>query len=194
MLYFKNGFKYELIVADGGSNDGTLQYLYSLGNGIRIVEQGKLIGVVRTLNQCIKICDGNYVFPVADDTIIIPNTIQNICSFMDRHKQFGMVGPKMQETKYNNLHNVFNWVKPFYMVTPKSFIIRKTVLEEIGFLDEGFRTYYIDVDLPLTVLSKGYSVCVSREVGVIHKRIEDVNVKSDDDFVYINKSVERVKI
>ncbi len=168
-----NDLDYEVIVVDGGSNDGSIKYLKSLKDSIILIEQTELIGVVKTLNICFKICKGEYVFPVADDFIIYPNVIENICCFMDEHSNMGLVGPKNQETKYNNLHNILNWGSPYWIFSPKTFIIRKSVLEEIGYFDEKFRTYYIDVDFPLMVLICGYSICVSRDVGVVHYRLHD---------------------
>ena len=74
---------------------------------------------------------------------------------MEREKQIGLVGPKMQETKYGNLHNILLWVKPYWILSPKIFILRATVLKEIGYFDEHYRTYYIDTDVPLMVLKYG---------------------------------------
>ncbi len=172
------GFKdypYEIVIADGGSTDGTLEYLRGLDN-IRLIEQGKLTGVVKACNECFKIAKGDFVLSINDDFELIPDVIIKSCKLMTKDKQIGMVGPKTQETKYGNLHNILLWGKPYWIYSPKIYIFRAPVLKEIGYYDENLRTYYQDVDTPLMVLQKGYTIAVTREVGIIHYRLHDQKV------------------
>ena len=41
---------------------------------------------------------------------------------MEKHKQIGIVGPKLRETKYGNLHNILLWGKPYWIYSPKVYI------------------------------------------------------------------------
>ena len=64
-------YPYELIVADGGSDDGTIEYLKNIGD-LKLIEQKKLTGTVKAFNECFKIAKHDYILPLSDDVTIIP--------------------------------------------------------------------------------------------------------------------------
>jgi len=168
-------YEYEVVIADGGSTDGTLDYLKSLDN-VLLIEQGKLTGAVKAANECFRKASGDFIFLATDDFEIFPNVIIKTCEIMAQEPQLGLVGPKMQEIKHGNLHNVLLWLHPYWIVSPKIFIFQRKVLQEVKYFDEMFRTYYADVDIPLGVLKLGYSIAVTRDVGIIHHRIQDQKI------------------
>ena len=176
-------YPYEIVVADGGSTDGTLEYLRKLDD-INLIEQGKLTGAIKAYNETFHKAKGDYIFGFNDDMVIFPEVIVNSCKLMDNDEQIGIVGPKVQETKRGNLHSILLWGKPYWIYSPKIFIIRLSVLKEIGYFDECFRTYYVDVDLPLTFLKMGYTIAVTRRVGIVHLRVndEDVNIAKEKNY------------
>jgi len=202
-----NGFEnypYEVIVADGGSTDGTLEYLRELDN-IKLIEQGKLTGVTKACNICFKVASGNYVTSLNDDFEMYPDVLVKACKLMDKEKEIGMIGPKMQETKYGNLHNVLLWVKPYWTLLPKIFLFRSSVLKEIGYYDEHYRAYFQDVDTPLMVLKLGYTIISTRDTAITHYRIQDEDVnrsksinlevlKDNSDFEYLHKKFNDLEI
>jgi len=48
----------------------------------------------------------------------------------------------------------------------------------MGYQDETYRTYHIDVDDPLSVLNLGYTIMFAREIGVIRNRVYDFDSKA----------------
>ena len=53
---------FEIIIADGGSTDGTIKYLNKLATisgNIKVIEQGKLIGVAKAFYDCRNYLDNN---------------------------------------------------------------------------------------------------------------------------------------
>ena len=166
-------YPYEVIIADGGSTDGTLEYLRDLDK-IKLIEQGKLIGTVKAVNACLEIAKGDYIFTANDDFVIVPDVLIKCCKFMDREKQIGFVAPKIQEPRYGNLPGVT--VKKYWILLSKIGIFRASVLKEINYFDENYRTYYVDDDNFLSVMKLGYTTIFSREVGVIHYRVRDENI------------------
>jgi len=165
-------YPYELIIADGGSTDGTIEYLENLGNdNLTLIKQGKLVGASRAWNACFKKAKNEYVFWPCDDYIINPNVILNCCKIMDKYPEIGLASPKFIEATLSNFPNIGSW--QYLIVLSKTHVFRNSVLKEIGFFDDNFKTYYIDVDSHIAVLNLGYTTLFTREVGIIHNRFFD---------------------
>jgi len=89
---------------------------------------------------------------------------------MDEEKQIGCVAPKQQEPTYGNLSGLSIRIDQYGLLLPKTIIFRASVLKEIGYFDEKFRTYFIDDDSSLSVLKLGYTLIFTREPGLINFR------------------------
>lgn len=206
-----DNYPYEIIVADGGSTDGSLEYLKSLDN-IKLIEQKKLTGTVKAFNECFKTAKYEYLLPLSNDLIVLPKIIIKACNLMDNEKQIGLVAPKLQEPTYGNLAGVTNRIDQYQVLLPKIFIFKSSVLKEINYFDENFRTYFIDDDSPLSVLKLGYTIIFTKGIGIRHSRVKDeeLNVsraitlsklRSEEEYNYFNnkwkpleKSIKKYKL
>lgn len=160
------GFTYELIIIDGGSTDGTVEYLKE--EKIDFIPDIK--GCVYATNLCFYKANSDLVLSLNDDMDIVPSTIKKCIELFKKDNMLGLVAPKMIEDKYNNYPNV--QVDKSGFVLSKVYIVRKSILEKIGFNDEHFKKYLIDLDIHFNFLDNGYHTCVSRSVGVVHHRCE----------------------
>jgi GT2 family glycosyltransferase len=190
-----NGFKnedypYEIIIADGGSTDGTIEYVKSLGDIHLIEQKGELTGAVKACNVCFRAAKGKYITIGTDDFIFVPKTVVKACKLMDKEKQIGLVSPKLQEPTYRSLHWITLKMKRFWAVIPKMFIVRSSVFKQINYFDETFRTYRVDDDTPLSFMKLGHTIIFTRDVGIIHNRTKD---EINDQVRAINYNVERNK-
>lgn len=203
---FRN-YPYEIIVADGGSTDGTLEYLRYLDNeNIQIIEQGKLIGITKSYNQIFKIAKGDYICPGNDDAIAIPEVLIKACQLMEEDQQIGLIAPKLQEPSFRNLHGVTrSRIKKYWVLLSKFFMLRADVLKKINYLDESFRSYFIDDDSFLSVMNLGYSTIFTKEVAFIHYRVQDQDtnvakainydrIESEKQLNYLYKKWEKLEL
>jgi len=165
-----NGFgdyKHEIIIADGGSTDGTLEYLRGLNN-IKLMEMGKLTGATKAFNACFKAAKGEYIIIGSDDIVFVPEVCTKACKLMDKNKQIGMVSPKVM-LQEGRLPALSLMTKQFWTILTLTFIVRRSVLEEMGYFDERYYSYFIDTDTSISILYLGYTVVVTREIGMYHK-------------------------
>lgn len=160
----------EVIVADGGSTDGSLEYLRSLDN-ITLIEQGKLTGAIKAINECFRKAKGDYVFSGNDDFEIMPDVIEKCCKLMDKEEDIAMISPKLKEPYYGNLPGIT--VKKYWILLSKFAVFRHSVLKKVNYFDENFRTYYVDDDSYLSIMKLGYTTLFTKEFGIIHHRTRD---------------------
>ncbi|MDO8639824.1 MAG: glycosyltransferase [bacterium] len=163
-------YPYEVIVADDGSTDGTIEYLKGFSN-ITLIEKKELRGAVKAFNSCFKVAKGDYIFFSNDDFILVPEVLIKACKLMDDYKEIGLVAPKVEEPVFANLPGVE--IFSHALIISKAHIFRASVLREMNYFDENFKTYAIDDDSCLSVLKLGYSIIFTREVGIIHNRVRD---------------------
>lgn len=170
-------YPYEVVIADGGSTDGTLQYLDEIDNpNVKVIKQGELTGIVKAINLCFKQAKGEYMLNGNDDAIYFPKVLIKACELMDKEEQIGIVAPKDQEPRHGNLPGVTLKLRLYWALLCKFHIFRSSVLKKINYFDENFRSYYVDDDSCLSVLKMGYTIIFTKEVGMIHYRVPDINV------------------
>jgi len=162
-------YPYEIIVSDGGSTDGTIEYCKKQKDVI-LVEIGKLTGCVKAYNAGFPKAKYEYIFWPSDDFTVDSKVLIKCCNLMDKYPEIGLVSPKMIESTRSNYPNLG---KHHGLLTSRTHIFRSTTLKKIGFLDEHFKTYHPDSDSHFSVLNLGYVTIFSREVGVIHTRLHD---------------------
>ena len=123
-------YPYEVIIADGGSTDGTLEYLRKLKN-ITLIEQGKLTGTAKAFNACSKVAKGDYIIPFSDDASAVPKVLIEGCKLMDKYPEIGLVSPKIL-LEPARLHSVTRrWIRQYGALLSLSFIVMCSVPREM---------------------------------------------------------------
>jgi len=168
-------YPYEVIVADGGSTDGTIEYLKELNHkDVVLIEQGKLTGITKAYNESFRIAKGDYIFIGNDDIVLKPEIFVKACKLMDKEKQIGMVSAKTQEPRHGNLFGIPSRLKNYGMLLSYFHIFRRSVLiDEMELFDKNFRSYRIDTDSSLSVLKGGHTIISTKEIALVHNRVHD---------------------
>lgn len=183
---------YEIIAADGGSNDGAVPWLCKQKDIVLILQHnhGRWKGkrVVRKssgyyANLLLKCARGKYVFWMTDDAIVVPGAILNAYAHFERrlndgHKLGGLAF-------YNN-----DWpLKRTYLgeitlngvpIAHYGLFLRRA-LEEMGHYDEEYVFYGLDDDMCCKLRYNGWHIesypsfichCAYANVGARLKNME----------------------
>lgn len=163
-------FKSEIIIVDGGSQDGTLKWLIKQKDIITVVQhnrgtwQGKKIEKKTWgyfMNLGFKIAQGKYLLMISDDCLIVPNAINNgVKLFEEKLKQKEKIGGIAFYWR--------NWPEDKYYFVGKTLGDKMVInhglyltkaLKEVDYLDEKIiNFYYGDGDLSLKIWNAGYKI------------------------------------
>ena len=84
--------RYEIIVVDNASSDGTAELIQSLFVNITLIQNSVNKGFAAANNQGITIAKGEYVLLLNSDTIILNNALDKVHSFIEKHSEISIIG------------------------------------------------------------------------------------------------------
>lgn len=88
-------FWYEIILVDNHSCDGIIERVTGRYPHFRIIANEVNVGFSKANNQAIRIASGRYILLLNSDTVIQPDTLETMISFMDAHPKVGASGCKV---------------------------------------------------------------------------------------------------
>ncbi|WP_409200091.1 glycosyltransferase family 2 protein [Methanobrevibacter sp. DSM 116169] len=92
----KHDFKYEIIVVDNASNDGSLQKLKeTFNNQIKFIKSDKNNGFAYANNLGFKNSKGRYILTLNSDTFVKEDTLNSIYHYIENNIDVGAVGSKL---------------------------------------------------------------------------------------------------
>jgi glycosyltransferase involved in cell wall biosynthesis len=161
---------HEIVVIDGGSTDGTIDYVQTHPR-ITPVLQGKLLGTARSYNGVWRHVDSRYSCWLSDDTDVVPGAFDTAVAILDADQTIGMVGLKMKDTKGAGRHEAYRGgLSEYGILNCNHGVVRTDLARQVGFFNEGYRSYMIDPDMTASILCTGHTVVMTREVAVLHHR------------------------
>lgn len=202
--------KYELIVVDNGSNDGSIEILEKMKNKKlvdTVILNSANIGFSGANNQGMKIAKGEYIFLLNNDTLLEKNWLEKMVAIAESHPKIGVVGPNLPPKKASKIvfgggfiddsgiarHSYNKQEHDAEQVGGGAFLIKRALFDKIGFLDNGFNPiYFEESDYCARTLKAGYRIVFSPKISIIHFGSEIVK-KQPSKWAYVTLNKNRLR-
>ena len=195
----------EIIVIDNGSKGDDVLRLRGLFPEAKILSTevnggfaaGNNIGMEIALRE-----GADYIFLLNNDTEILPDTLKILVEQAEKDSSIGIIGPAIYDLAdpqrlsiTSGRVNLMNGVSSseelekmhkgkdvegidIQFVAGCALLIKRSVIEQIGMLDETFFLYYEDVDWCLRASNGGFRTVYLSRAKVLHKRSSSVKTGS----------------
>ncbi len=188
------GVDYEIVVADNGSSDGSVEWLRENHPGVEVLDFGENRGFSGALMIAVRRSSRPLVCFLNQDTEVRPDWLVNLVRALESDRSIAAVsatllymhdpeivnfaGGRMTGTGYG-YQDRLGWPSAALKGSPEledtlfpsgaAMLISRRLLLEVGGLDEELRpAYHEDVDLGWRLWIMGYRVVVSRKAVVLH--------------------------
>lgn len=189
--------KLEVIVIDNGSSDGTSDAIRQDYPGVDLIFNEDNKGYAPACNQGMEKAKGKYVLLLGSDTELLDGSLTECIEFLERTPVAGAAGCKLiypdgreqgnckrfptlmngiftylSLDSFNKDYDMawfdYNETRRVDQIATTYLMVRKDVLEKIGYFDEKYRILYNDVDLCKKIYGAGYEIYFVHTATVIH--------------------------
>jgi glycosyltransferase involved in cell wall biosynthesis len=153
--YYKPKVEHEIIVIDGGSTDGTKEFLFEQ-SGIILIEHNARLGCIKAFNDGFRISRGEYCAQLSDDVYLRDNSLHIACMLLDNCPDLGQVvirhlqGNRLQWPQFQNQKGDRFLIMPFGLT-------RRCLGDTVGWWGDYYHQQG-DIELSLKVYNAGYKI------------------------------------
>lgn len=184
----------EIIVVDNGSKDRTSNFLLKHYPSVRLVVNEENKGVAYARNRALEKARGKYILILDNDTLANDTAITGMIDYMEEHQTVGLCACSLTDATGNlqdsfkpfpalkiKIKNVLKRnnvlvkaltlptkpIEPDYVIGACQ-LVRRSVLDKVGLLDE--RIFYgpEDADFCLRIAGEGYKIVYLPQYSIIH--------------------------
>lgn len=183
---------FEIILVDNGSSDGSQALVRADYPEVRLIELGHNHGFTGACNAGFAAAQGQIIILLNNDTAVEPNWLAELLQAFDQHPDVGSLACKMllfhQRDTFHTAGDYYHvdgipgnrgvWQKDVGQFDQPAYVFsacggaaayRRTVLEQVGFLDDDFFFSCEDVDLGWRIHLAGWKVLYVPTAVVYHK-------------------------
>ncbi len=189
--------EFEIIVIDNGSTDESAEYLKSYGRPVKLISNATNIGYAPACNQGMKEAQGKYILLLGNDTVVLDEALEKCVKFLNENENCGAVACRLLNSDgsvQNNCKKFPKFVNGFFVylsldrlnrdydmdwfkydetreieqISTTFLMIRKDLLEKIGYFDEAYKILYNDVDLCKRIWESGFKIYFLSTAEIIH--------------------------
>ncbi|MEN6642398.1 MAG: glycosyltransferase family 2 protein [Armatimonadia bacterium] len=187
---------YHLIIVDNGSDDGTDAALDEFSRDcphLEVIRNPENLGFTKAINQGMVASTGRYVVLLNNDTKVTPAWLTGLIVSAEMDDRIGIVGPRTLDPATGRVHNIGGLI--FYQAHTSfplgrgasrhdlqlrqvldvqyaegsCMLIKRSVIESIGVLDEVFSPgYYEDSDYCFRAREAGFRIVYSPYSEIYH--------------------------
>ena len=204
---------YEIIVVDNGSSDGSLEFLAEFYPSVRVVSLASNRGFTGGNIEGLRVARGEYIALLNNDAVLTDRWLEwmlegitsrddlGFCSSKiliagtDRIDSVGDVftsaftGTKMGELDHESLHGTRRLVPG---ACAAAVFYKRSMLDQIGFLDDDFFLNHEDTDLNMRAWLSGWRCLFVPEAVVYHKVSASIGTLSDTSVYHFARNNEWV--
>lgn len=191
----KNSF--DILVVDNGSTDGSQQMLVEKYPNVQIIQNTENVGLGRASNQGIEATSGRYVLLLNNDTIVNGSSFDAMVNFLDQNPKTGGVGGKIfnPDGTVQSCYNYFSTFREEFLIATRlgeiilpgypavvnseqiksvdwissaCLMLRRSVLDEVGVLDDEYFIYGDEADLQYRIKKAGWDIHYLPQATIIH--------------------------
>ncbi len=172
----------EILIVDDGSRDRTAEI--AARYPVRVVRHERNRGLAAARNTAFRSARNDLVAALDADCVPEPDWLEKLVTHLE-DGTVAAVGGRLLETvqssmadRWRKAHMPQQWgevpvLNPRFMFG-NNVVLRKSVVEEVGWYDESLRTNGEDVDLSARIRARGYSFVYDPEAVVKHLRHDTV--------------------
>lgn len=204
---------YEIIVVDNGSRDGSLEFLCERYPQVRTVALSSNLGFTGGNIEGLRAARGGYVVLLNNDAVLTERWLELMVEGVTSGEDIGFcsskiviagtelidsvgdtfttafTGTKMGELEHEGLYNEPRVVPG---ACAAAVLYKRSMLEEIGFLDDDFFLNHEDTDLNLRAWLAGWR-CLYVPGAVVHHKVSaSIGALSDTSVYYFSRNNEWV--
>ena len=159
----------EVIIADNGSTDDSLDFVRAQYPGLRIIELDKNYGFAGGYNRALQQVKADYYVLLNDDVEVTPGWIEPVVAQMQQHPDTAICQPKLlmydQRDTFEYAGGAGGFLDKYGY--PAMFV-RADVWHQLGGLDDDFFAHMEEIDFCWRAKNAGYRVEYCPQSTVFH--------------------------
>jgi GT2 family glycosyltransferase len=181
-------YPFRLVLVDNGSTDGTEDYFRSIESAV-VIRNDTNAGFPAGANTGMRSADGAYVVLLNNDTIVTDGWLTRLVEAAESDETIGLVGPLTNHSKgaqligkrdFRDAQELEEYARRLATdnagqrqltdcLTGFCLLIKREVIEQIGYLDERFGIgNFEDDDYCLRARQAGYKLVIAMDCFVYH--------------------------
>ncbi len=192
----KDELDFDVFVVDNASSDGSIEEAKKKFPQFSYILNKKNLGFGKTHNIVLKKAKTTYLLTLNPDCEVFSETLSFLIDYMDKNPDVGVCSPRVEKPDgsldkashrgfptpfasflyyflkndrlYHMTNKDMNSIHEVDSVVGAFMLIRKSVLEKVGYFDEDFFLYGEDIDLCYRVKKAGFKVMYLPQIKIKH--------------------------